>query len=104
MLDYSPDNLFIDYHALSRHWHAASEAYAGGDCLVTALQRGWEMDDVVHQEEFWHAGSRLVMIYHFTLMREGETVNMPVISNPYIHRLLRMQNFDVEPIADQKHS
>ena len=31
----------------SQHWSYSSEHYAGGDNLLTAIARGWEIDEVV---------------------------------------------------------
>lgn len=90
-------NLHVDYPDLNRHWDPHSEKYAGGDGLLTAMQNGWEIDGPVLAEEYWCAGTRLVMIYHFTLVRGDETMKMPVLSNPYIQRLLQVWRLNVIP-------
>ncbi len=84
----NPTNFHVQYLDVSRHWATESESYAGGDSLITALQRGWEISNQVVQEQYWHAGVRCTSIYHFQLRRDGEMMTMPVLENPYITRLL----------------
>lgn len=71
----------------SQHWHPGSERFAGGDHLLTAIEKGWEISEcalVTH----WYAGMRAVKIYHFVLKRGDQQMTMPVIDNPYIQRLI----------------
>ena len=89
------------YMRTIRHWHAASEQWAGADCLLTAMDNGWTVDDSVYFQEFWHAGSRLVTIYYFELSRDGETMEMPVITNPYARRLLRLLTTNLRPLEER---
>jgi hypothetical protein len=88
MLDAHPSNWHYAYRRIVRHWHAASEPFAGGDCLLTALNNGWDIVLPVMAEPFWRAGSRCVMVYHFNLERRGETMAMPVVTNPFVERLI----------------
>jgi hypothetical protein len=88
MLVSNPSNWHYEYWRIVRHWHAASEKYAGGDCLLTAINNGWNIIPPVLAEAHWRAGSRCVMVYHFTLERRGETMTMPVITNPFVERLI----------------
>jgi hypothetical protein len=88
MLDSSSSNWHYAYRKYVRHWHAESEKYAGGDCLLTAINNGWNMLVPVMAEAYWRAGSRCVMVYHFTLEYSGKTMVMPVITNPFVERLI----------------
>ncbi len=88
MLDSNPSNWHYAYRRIVRRWHAASEKYAGGDCLLTAINDGWDITPPVMAEAYWRAGSRCVMVYHVTLERSGETMAMPVITNPFVERLI----------------
>lgn len=81
-------NLHYAYSHLIRHWHAASERYTGGDALFTALDEGWTFDDSVTYEEHWIAGAQCVVVFLFELKRGAETMTMPVITNPFVQRLL----------------
>jgi hypothetical protein len=93
------DNNSIEDIITYRHWHAPSEKYAGGDSLATALFLGWTMGDIVRLEEHWYAGTRRVAVYHFELMRDNQTVVMPVLCNPYVDSLIANSNLRVLPFG-----
>lgn len=101
MADYS-NNSNASYMQVTRHWSPISEKYAGADALVTALTKGWKSADTVFCEEYWHAGARLVSIYHFELTRKGETMTMPVLSNPYLRRVLERLSCEVLPVEERE--
>jgi len=77
-----------------RHWHDSSERYTGGDSLATALRNGWEITRAEMQTRTVR-GNRTVTVCHFTLSREGETVVMAVLANPYVLHLLADAAFPV---------
>ena len=79
-----------DYKQIYRHWDPRSERYAGADALLTAVDEGWMPERTLYFEEFWFAGSRVVTVYHVELRRKGQVMNMPVISNPYLRRMLKV--------------
>ncbi len=99
MTDYTVDNgLFAieeDFIDTYRHWHPQSEPYAGGDALATALFMGWKSKNIVLLEHHWLGGSRRINIYHFELLHGDQSVAMPVISNPYVERLIVEQGLRV---------
>lgn len=101
MVTFDALNAHFDYLDLSRHWCIRSEKYAGGDALITRLNEGWQIRDDVYEETFWHAGSRLVTIYHFELEFKGEVETMPVLANPYVHRLVQKLPLRVLPIEQR---
>ncbi|MBI5667563.1 MAG: hypothetical protein HZC41_06105 [Chloroflexi bacterium] len=82
-------NWHYAYMDMIRHWHPESEKYTGGDALFTALENGWQLHQEVEFEEYWLAGVRSVLVYRFKLTRNGETMVMPVIRNPYVNRIVR---------------
>jgi hypothetical protein len=88
-------NFHVQYPDVNRHWSPRSERFAGGDSLMTALLRGWSIGDTVVCERFYHGGSRPVAVYHFRLKKDDREINMPVIENPYVTRLLYMSPFEV---------
>jgi len=100
MAFHSNDNHF-GYMKIHRHWSDQSEKYAGGDSLLTALESGWELDETVYYEDFWYAGSRQVTIYHVELKRADQKIAMPVLSNPYIRRLLPRLATKVLPVSER---
>lgn len=97
----SSSNWHSTYPVFKRHWHAGSEDFAGGDALLTALDDDWTVSPTCYREEYWQAGTRLVTVFHFELQREGEKMNMPVITSPYIRRIIRNEGFNVKPIAER---
>ena len=66
------------------------------------MQNHWEAEDTCYEEQYWHAGTRLVTIYHFDLHNGGETMHMPVITNPYVRRIIREEQIKVLPLGAQK--
>lgn len=80
--------LFMDDVTFYRHWHAKSERFAGGDCLATAIMKGWTLKKPVIMDVYWCMGSRQVNVYHCDLIRDEETMHMPVLGNPYMDRLI----------------
>jgi hypothetical protein len=90
------------YMDVTRYWHPQSEKYAGGDALLTAIVDGWAVDDVVYREEFWHAGTRCTVVYHFELELGDEIRVMPMVVNPYVERFVAQMNFTVLPIEKRK--
>ena len=95
-------NLHAQYPDFSRHWCDTSEQFAGGDALLTAMQNHWVADDTCYEEQFWQAGTRLVTVYHFDLHNGNETMHMPVIANPYVRRVVREEQFKIEPIDEER--
>lgn len=82
-------NFHVQYmDVTSQHWSPSSERYAGGDHLMTAIYNGWVISDCVEVEEHWFAGMRSITLYHFELARGDETMNMPVVSSPYVNRFI----------------
>jgi len=93
-------NYHIQYPGMmNQHWHMRSGTYAGGDHLLTALTDGWEIEKCV-QINHVYAGNRAVTIYEFTLNCKGEMMKMPVITNPYVERLLASEDICVDQAQD----
>jgi hypothetical protein len=78
-----------------RHWSASSQAYAPADVLMRYLADNWTISPVVGLEEHWHAGSRRVDVYHFELIKDEESLVLPVQSNPVVRRLLQERQLRV---------
>jgi hypothetical protein len=91
-------NHHVDYMDLTQHWHPESEPFAGGDALVTLLEKGWEMQREIQVEKREFAGLRSVSVYHVMLKRGEETIRVPVVRNPYINRVLRTGDFEQIPM------
>ncbi|MFQ3567247.1 MAG: hypothetical protein SNJ59_09620 [Aggregatilineales bacterium] len=93
-------NFHVDYPDIVRHWSPKSEKYAGVDCLITALRRGWKLEGDIYQRDFWHAGTRQVVVFYVPLVRGDERMVMPLISNPYAQRLLYTNKIVPKPYSE----
>lgn len=71
-----------------RHWCPRSQRYAGGDALLTHLNNGWKIEGEIEVEEYWHGGSRRILIYCFVLTQNDQRLTMRVPGNPFVDRLL----------------
>ena len=98
-VEFNTKNLHISYPEVTRHWSPKSETYAGGDCVLTAIDRGWQFHDVVGFELYWLGGGRYNSVYHFRIRKGDVEFNMPVISTPFVERLISHGNFQ---LVDQK--
>ena len=113
MVTFDASNFHFEYMDVVRHWSPNSQQYAGGDVIVTLLNNGWQIGETVRYEEYWHAGSRMVMlpdamsifarrvmIYHLEMVRDDEVLRVPVLSNPYVRRLISNLPVQVRPIKE----
>jgi hypothetical protein len=84
----------------SQYWHPKSEHFAGGDNLISAMERGWKINQcmLVHH---WYAGMRSVKIYEFTLERGESSMVMPVICNPYVERFIIEEEIELVEKTDK---
>ncbi len=101
MVSFDASNSHFQYMDVVCHWSPTSQKYAGGDALITLLNEGWLLNETVFYEEYWHAGSRLVVIYYLTMVRDGEEMEVPVLSNPYVHRMMITLPVQVRPLAQR---
>ncbi len=100
MADIRSSDFHVDYSEVYRHWDPRSERFAGADALMTAISAGWTLLEPIFEQEFWHSGERCISVYHATLERDGERMNMPVLANPFLRRGLRNRPLDVRPYAE----
>ena len=94
-------NHHVSYPDVYRYWSVGCEAYAGGDALLTKMRQGWEIDGAIYSEDHWHAGMRLVVVFHIELVRGDEKMHMPVVSNPFVRRLIRQEALQVRSIEER---
>ncbi|GAB1421858.1 hypothetical protein MASR2M15_20500 [Anaerolineales bacterium] len=92
------DNSF-NYHILylnvtNQHWHP-SQGFARGDNLLTAIDQGWKYDENVIRKTHSFGEQRSTSIYIFTLHRDGDSIEMPVVSTPFIRRFIARQKLDI---------
>jgi hypothetical protein len=80
-IDYPDD----DVH---RHWSPDSETYAPAEVLLHYLSRDWKLQKLVAVETVYYAGYRRSDIYYFTLERDGHAVEMPILANPAVFKVI----------------
>jgi hypothetical protein len=93
-------NFHVQYPDVTRHWSPRSEKFAGADSLVTAMMRGWDINDEVVCERIAQGPARMVNVYHFRMRKDDREITMPVLENPYVTRLLFTSPFDVIEMED----
>lgn len=99
MMNRNQVNFHVQYQDItSQHWSYSSEKFAGGDHLLTALARGWAIDETVTLKRHWFAGMRAVEIFHFTIERDDKVVDMPVVSNPYVYRFIKDHDLTIKEV------
>ena len=76
------------YTSTDRHWHAGSEAYTGGDSLITAMRNGWQLLNLAYEQSVEVRGGRSVAVLHFQLVQGSDRIVMPILTNPFVERLL----------------
>ena len=99
MVNSGSSDYHVDYVDVTQHWHSKSQRYAGGDCLVTALDSGWDVREI-WCETHWFAGMRSVTVYYFELERGQEKMTMPVIHTPYITHLIMQMGQQVRDVSE----
>jgi len=85
----------IDDGGEYRHWAPESQTYAPADVLQQYLRNGWQLDSLAAVETFYMAGYRRSDIYYFTLRREDEFIEMPVLANPVVFRIIQEHKLNV---------
>lgn len=102
MIGRNPANYHAEYMDVVQHWSPDTEHFAGGDALVTMMMRGWELGPTVYMEYKHFGGNRRVRLYHCILSNRGHEIDMPVVHNPYVNRLIRNMQLMVEPYEADK--
>lgn len=78
-----------------RHWCPRSEAYTGGDSLLSALRSGWELIGRVYRDSVLMSGSRFTAVYYFELRNGSRVVTMPIVGNPWVVRFVAEQKLAI---------
>ncbi|MHB8627751.1 MAG: hypothetical protein ACYDBJ_28865 [Aggregatilineales bacterium] len=81
------------------HWSQESQTYATAATLLHYLRRNWQLDPLAAVESFYHYGGRHVDVYYFTLTRAGRQVEMPVLANPPVFRVITQRGLQVERVS-----
>ena len=103
MMNQNQVNFHVQYQDItSQHWSYSSERFAGGDHLLTALSRGWEIDENVKLTRHWFAGMRCIEVFNFTIQKGDVVAKMPVVGNPYVYRFVQNHNLTIIEDDTQK--
>ncbi len=88
MIDQSEKATYTNSDPTVSSWSPRSQTYAAADMLLSHLRNGWMLHPLVAVESIWHAGVRRVDVYYFTLLHGDEHLEMPVLANPVVFRLI----------------
>lgn len=78
------------------HWEQTSQTYATAATLLHYVRKQWKTDALVVVQSFAQRGGRYVNVYYFTLTREDRRIEMPVLANPPIERLIVQNALRIE--------
>jgi hypothetical protein len=78
-----------------RHWSPESELFAPADVLLQYLRQGWKLDKLVAVETVYYSGYRRSDIFYFTLHRDDQIVEMPVLANPVVFYLIEAHQLEL---------
>ena len=78
--------------SLRRYWAPETECFAPASALLYFLDNGWEVLNVEVDPVFYSSG-RYSTLYHFLLARGEECLDMPVMSNPAVCRLIERKEW-----------
>jgi len=85
-----------DYYTRKpRHYCPRSEAFTGADSLISKLRQGWTPSGRIYEHKVLFKGSRFTTVYYFELRRDGDMLTMPVVSNPYVQRLVHEMRLQI---------
>ncbi len=70
------------------HWSPESQTYTTADVLLQFLRDAWTLRRNVVVESFGCASYRRVSVYHFVLQKGNRQIELPIIENPIVQRLI----------------
>lgn len=82
----------LEHPDVKRHWSPESEAFAGGDALASMIHSGWRIQKKLYTTVIHLSGARSRSVCCIELERDGRSVQMHVMCNPYINRILSALN------------
>lgn len=85
-----------------RHYHASSEPFASGDTLQTLLYRGWQPAKGLRRHVYWLSAMRSVTVYEFQLHRGKEVIQIPILVNPFVLRMVNDLGLYIEMQEDHE--
>jgi hypothetical protein len=70
------------------HWSPESQRYTTADVLLQFLRDAWTLRRNVIVETFGCSSYRRVSVYRFVLQKGSRRIELPIIENPVVHRLI----------------
>lgn len=95
---YNPKGMHERFTDTNRHFSPDSERYTGADSLLTAQRYDWRLVNIVYEEYVLMRGGRFTSLYYFKLVRDTEKMIMPILSNPFILRMLERRRMIVRSL------
>lgn len=84
-----------------RHWCPHCEPFMGGETLLIALEERWYPKGVIFRQTFWLMHGRQMNVYHVTLQRDNRLIQLKVIENPFVIRLLKQSGQQIVQLNEQ---
>src|SRR5205823_165691 len=81
-----------------RYWDPQSEPYPPAEVLMQYLNSGWKIHNPVYREFHYLAKCHKIDLYHLTLMGQGELIEMIVLPNPIVLKILAVYSLTVQTI------
>jgi hypothetical protein len=84
-----------------RHWCPQCEKFAGGETLQIALEDRWLPKGVIFRQTFWLMRRRQTNVYHVTLQRGNRLLELKIIDNPFVSRLIGQLGRQIVQLNEQ---
>lgn len=98
MTIYNPEGVHERFTITNRHFSPDSEYYTGADSLLTAQRYGWRLVNIAYEEHVLMRGGRYTSLYYFKLIRGAEKMIMPILSNPFVLKMLETRRMIVRSL------
>ncbi len=79
----------------ARHWSPA-EGYAPASVLLRMLAEGWQVVEPVEVTPYWYSEGRHIDVFTFSLARGDDHIQVPVLGNPVVCRLIEERQFHTQ--------
>ncbi len=89
---------------LAPHWSCESETYAPASVLIGYLGADWIPDNPVTAESFYYGSCRHSEVYHFVLRRRNQSIELPVVANPIVFRVVAKYRLDIQRGNTEHHA
>jgi hypothetical protein len=59
------------------------------------MHKGWQLASQVAVKSFLYFGGRPINVYYFTLTKDDDQIEMPVLLNPVVRRLIEHHHLQI---------